>query len=539
MSSAPRILPAPFGAPGSLGRRFADLDPVAVELFSPVDGGTPGRASDHPPPSCRTAGLTADAFGHASGGSREKLEAILSGEGAFVTTGQQPCLFLGPLLVLYKAITAIELAAALERRHGRPVLALFWVASDDHDWEEVGTASLVDTTNALRSFRLVPPAGWERRSVGRATPGDAIVGLLDDVEQALPRSEFIDHYLTLLREAYRPTAPLGRAFGEALAGVLQGRQLVWLDSASSTVKRALAPFHRRALLEADAAGAAVASSTERVRRAGFEPQLAVPAGASNLFYDDGQARERVYVEEGEARWGRDGERCPVDELATEVERNPEAFGPSAALRPVAESCLLPVVASVLGPAEAGYWAQLPELFRWSGVSMPRTVPRTSWTMIEGKVADVLASLEVSPEELADGGRAVADRAVQEGRPAEIARALEELSASREAAFDRVTEAVAAELPGIRATAEKARANARKAAQLLEKAVDAAVRERQATLRQKVDKAALHLYPAGSPQERVLNPLYYLSRYGVEFLHALDREVRTAVEQYVARPDEGG
>jgi uncharacterized protein YllA (UPF0747 family) len=114
--------------------------------------------------------------------------------------------------------------------------------------------------------------------------------------------------------------------------------------------------------------------------------------------------------------------------------------------------------------------------------------------------------------------------------------LEEAETAREGAFDRILEALSAEMPGIRATAEKARAGARKAARQLEKAVDASVLERQSVLRRKIEKTALHFYPAGIPQERFLNPLYYLARYGPEFLESLDREVETAVEEYVARPD---
>ena len=34
------------------------------------------------------------------------------------------------------------------------------------------------------------------------------------------------------------------------------------------------------------------------------------------------------------------------------------------------------------------------------------------------------------------------------------------------------------------------------------------------------KAQLHLFPEGKPQERVLNPFYYLFRFGNPFMAAL-------------------
>jgi hypothetical protein len=243
MSGQPRLDRAAFGAPGSLGSRFAAGDPAAVNLFpselpAPSESGD-GVGAPALPPSCESAALAAEVFGASSPDSAAKLRSILAGEGALVTTGQQPCLFLGPLFVLYKAMTAIRLAATLERELGCPVLALFWVASDDHDWQEVGTTHLIDTSNVLRSFRLNPPDGREQLSVGRTMLDGSIHDLLEQIREVLPQSEFIARYMELFGDAYRPGRSIGRAFGEALTGVLGGRELVWLDSAALEVKRAL------------------------------------------------------------------------------------------------------------------------------------------------------------------------------------------------------------------------------------------------------------------------------------------------------------
>src|SRR5512138_45212 len=53
-----------------------------------------------------------------------------------IVTGQQACLFGGPLLVLYKALAALALAERLAATHDGPVVPIFWVASTDHDFAE-------------------------------------------------------------------------------------------------------------------------------------------------------------------------------------------------------------------------------------------------------------------------------------------------------------------------------------------------------------------------------------------------------------------
>jgi len=53
-----------------------------------------------------------------------------------IVTGQQAGLFGGPLYTLLKALTAIEVARDLETRTGTPVIPIFWIDSEDHDWDE-------------------------------------------------------------------------------------------------------------------------------------------------------------------------------------------------------------------------------------------------------------------------------------------------------------------------------------------------------------------------------------------------------------------
>src|SRR5437763_15691425 len=80
------------------------------------------------------------------GPARDRLAA---GEVLAVTTGQQPGLFTGPLYTVYKALSAIALAQRLERDRGVPVVPVFWVAGDDHDFAEANHASFLNAAGAL------------------------------------------------------------------------------------------------------------------------------------------------------------------------------------------------------------------------------------------------------------------------------------------------------------------------------------------------------------------------------------------------------
>ena len=66
-----------------------------------------------------------------------------------IVTGQQPNLLVSPLYVILKAMTAWHLATRLEAESGRPVVPIFWVASDDHDFEELRACRIWSLSRGL------------------------------------------------------------------------------------------------------------------------------------------------------------------------------------------------------------------------------------------------------------------------------------------------------------------------------------------------------------------------------------------------------
>lgn len=522
-AETPELLPRELSPEGTLAGDYLQGREGALELFPP-GARVPGEVGEDRTPRASVTGadarLEADDLEVSSPEARRRLERILEGEGVLVTTGQQPVLFLGPLYVLYKALTALETARRLEEA-GTPALALFWVASDDHDWPEVGRTRILDTGNELRTLELEAPPGREGRSVGpTALPGE-VEGLVDDMAELLPSSEFVSACLESIRDAYHPGATVGGAFADLLRAVLAGRDFALLDSASAAVREAALPLVTEVLADAPSVEGALAEGARRVGESGYEPQAPHQEGGLPLFLDREEGRTRLFLAGGErVRLGRDGGTASREELRALARREPGRFSPNVALRPVLESWLLPAARTVVGPSEIAYWAQLPPLFGWAGVPMPAVAPRLGWTVLESKVGKVLEKLDVAPAALEDGGDALVERITEEGRPRGVEEALRRARSRVGEALEDVEEAVAQDLPGIRSAVGAARHEVFAALSGLGGAVDDRVRERRRVLVRQVRKAAVHLHPRGEPQERVQSPFYYLSRYGPAFVEAL-------------------
>lgn len=526
----PRLEPRRLAAPGSLAGDLLEGAPAALDLLP--DGALPTAAGVLPPgaptAAVRTgdaAGLPADLLRTAGPGADRRLEEVLEGEGVLVTTGQQPLLFLGPLYVLHKALTAVAVAGAL-REAGTPALALFWVAGDDHDWREVGRTRVLDRENRLRTVTLDPPGEREGRAVGPTPLDEGIGDRIDEMFDLLPDSEFAPEYLDLFREAYRPGRSVAEAFGRGLAGVLPDVAFAWLDASSPAVRRRAAPLYRRVLLASEDVEEAFLADTRAVEEAGYEPPIHRDGGGLPLFVDRPAGRSRVLREgDDRLRVGREGDPVPRDHLLEELEAHPERFSPNVVLRPVLASWLLPTAATVLGPGELAYWTQLPATFGWAGVPFPGLVPRDGWTVVEDKVGKVLEKLGAGPDDFEDGGGALVRRVRERGRPPRTEEALADARRAVGEAMDGVEAAVAEELPGLRSAVGAARHEAFQVLERLQQAVDGRVEEQNEVLLRQIRKAAAHLWPDGRPQERVLSPLYYLTRYGSAFVRLLAERAR--------------
>jgi len=517
------LLPRAVGAPGGLADALLRGDGPVV--FPNVAGagsrlGTPGR-------------LEATAFGTTSPALRERLERVLRGEGLVVTTGQQPVLFLGPLYVVYKALTAIRLAEWLERRLEVPVVPVFWIASDDHDWHEIGQCTVLSPDGELETVRLDPPDGFEGRSAGPAPLGPEISTLCYTIEQLLPESDFTPDYLQLFRDTYAPGHTVSEAFAGALSGLLRGEEFAWLDASGQALKTAAAGFFERLLEAAGPTIEAAAAGADALTAAGYEPPIATIPDALPLFYDGGDGRHRIVRTEAGFAAGADGPAAPAGEWSDRLRASPERFSPNVSSRPVLESWLLPVAATVLGPGEIAYWAQLAPLFELLEVPFPAVQRRAAWLVVEPRTRRTLERYGLQPEELADGGDAAVERLTADSRPPAVGRALGGLRGAIGSALGPLDEAVAAEVPGLRGAVGKSRKALFDAVAELEKAVDQEARRAHETDVARIRRTAGQLFPGRGSQERTLSPLYFLSRYGDAFLEAAKEGTAEWLEDLLA------
>ena len=476
----------------------------------------------------------ADMLQPVSDEARRRLDEVVTGNGFVVTTGQQAGILGGPLFTIYKALSAVALADALQERLGVAVLPVFWVASEDHDWAEIRDLHLLDTGNRLHRLELADPTGGDGSAPGpsmaRRRLGEDVRALIEQAREILPPTDFRDALLERFGAAYAPGTSVADAFARLLADLLASTPIALIQASDPALKRASIPVLRRELEQGAAHEAVLRRRTEEFRAAGYEPQVAIAAGAENVFYESEHGRERlVRGEDGWTTRGR-GLRLEREAALAELESDPARFSPNVLLRPVVESAILPTLAYVGGPAEVRYFAQTGCLFEAHGVGMPIVVPRASLTVVETKNRKVLDKLELRLADLAIPEQDLAARLMADEMPSDVGEALKRLRSAIGEGYGALAEAVKQIDPTLKGPVGSARSSAFSELGDIEKRVMRGLKAQNEIALEQIAKARVNLYPGGKPQERVLNPLQYLVRYGDAFIGQVREAIRYELDR---------
>jgi bacillithiol synthase len=451
--------------------------------------------------------------------SDERREAWISEGGLMVTTGQQPALFGGPLYSVYKALGALRLARELETKLKRPVIPVFWVADEDHDWAEADHTYLLDRENVAHRITVSDPGAGDRML--HRIPLDAgIAKSLDAFTQLLPQSEFSDTYLKRLRECFMEGRTLSEGFLELMEGLLAPLGICFTHASRPELKAASRALHFRELSSNEKSEALLIRRAAELEAAGFGTQVTVMEGGVNLFLEGPGGRERLYRTEAGFRLNHSNQELSTEDIRARVDADPLAISPNVLLRPVVESEVFPTVSYVAGPGELAYFAQIAGLFEAHDILMPLITPRPSFTVVEGKVAKVLGKFGMEVEGLSKPFHEVASEIARDEVPEDVRKALGALRAGIGEGVGNLLGAATKVDPTLKGPVSHLRGQAfQQISEVEKKIVQSVKRENEIALAQ-LEKAQRNLFPEGKPQERVLNPHHYLARYGNSFLEEL-------------------
>ena len=445
-----------------------------------------------------------------------------------VVTGQQAGAFGGPLFSLLKAITAIRLARRAAADLDTPAVAIFWIDAEDHDWEEIASATVLDAQLQPRTITLPPPEGAGDRPVATLRLDARVADAIDVLGATLARTDFTDWTLDLVRSAYRPGAGMVEAFATCLESLLGPHGLIVFDAADPDAKPLLADLFQREIAAPGHTAALAARAGEALSARGHSPQVVPQAGSLSLFVID---PERKPIRRDGEQFVAGERRLTAAALADAAASSPQQFSPNVLLRPVAQDTLFPTICYVAGPSEVAYLGQLREVYEHFGIPMPLIHPRATATLVDSATHRFLAKYDIPFEALQAQDESALNRLLETQLPKTVERALADADQALDAALRQVIDALPAVDPTLAGAGKTTLGKIEHEMRNLRGKVIQAIKRRDETLRRQFTRAQAQTFPQGHPQERALALAYFLNLYGPAVIDRLLQELPLDLGQH--------
>jgi bacillithiol biosynthesis cysteine-adding enzyme BshC len=449
---------------------------------------------------------------------------LFLGDETVVITGQQPGLFTGPLYTVYKAITAILLSKKIHDRFGARCVPVFWIAGDDHDFEEVRSVNVLSRLNDVQTFAYSPEANVDGLPMSKVPLEPSLHTMIDDLASSVTGSEFRDEIARFLHESLEASSSLSDWTARIMSRLFRDTPLIMFTPEIPAARKLAASVLEREVRDPLVSTMLLNDAGQRLRALDFHQQVVKGDTECNFFLEVNGKRCKI-VFENEAYCAPEASTSfSIEELTQILHSAPERFTPNVALRCIAQQHLFPAAAYVAGPGEIAYWAQLKPLFRHFGKEMPIVYPRSRCMITNAKCKQIMADYGFTLEDVSGPVDALHERALR------VASRAPAQDAAKRGGADvlRAIEAMAAELDPLNSTAAgMARKFAERAGsefERIERAIAKADEEHVSTVRKQVQRVCSTLFPSRKPQERILNIFSFLFEYGWGLIPRLMKEI---------------
>jgi len=452
-----------------------------------------------------------------------RIDTLRQEHAVVVIAGQQAGVLTGPLYTIHKAIHLIQAAKQLEQEHGVPVVPVFWIAGEDHDWDEINHVYL-PAGEGLKKFRLDLAKTGKTSASMMPVDFDASSAFLTAFFDGMTETE---HTAGLRRLAEETAAAAGNVadwFAKIMASLFGKHGLVFVESSLPFVRELERPVFQQIIQQNEVLGSLLLRADEQIKQNGYQPQLAIEENQAHVFiYEEGQRlllerkQDQFTTKDGRYQYSR-------EQLLTLLETDPTRFSANVVTRPLMQEHLFPTFAFIGGPGEVAYWAYFHHVFAHFGYQLPIVLPRMSLTLVEGSINRHLQQLDLPVTQVLHGFADWKEAWLKQIKTdAQAEQLLTRFAATREELlrqYQPLVQEVVSFDPGLEELAEKNTARLLEQVDFLQQKVEQSLRNRHEVTLTRMQRVEQALLPEGRWQERVYSYFLYANKYGPELIDRL-------------------
>jgi bacillithiol synthase len=464
------------------------------------------------------------------------IDQLVDPRALVVATGQQCVLFGGPLLILLKAVALAKAAVWLEKELNRPVIPIFWIAADDHDFPEINSTWLAAKSGELTMLSYNADSGGKPASDILLDDSGQLTALLDSLKSSLGESEFTPWLYDILHRAYAPGKSFVDSFGTYMAAITGDLGIPMFSPSDPDVKQLSSDFFEKLLTRQAELHEVITATNREIVQHGYHIQAEKSDDSMHLFMHT-PSRNAIH---------RNGDGCicgekrfALSELSVLVREKSWQFSTDVITRPILQSHLFPVVSQIGGPSEIAYLAQINPLFRVFDLATPYYIARPSATLLERRPAKQMHDYGIAFDELPGDVETVINRVMAKSFPKDVELHMRHMSTGVNEAFHADLESIISFDPALAEFAKQSYGKIDFTMKSFQEKIFSSHKRKQKETRERIYRLWNVLFPNRALQERVINSNYFLARYGTAMVKMLydQLSIHEAAHQLIRIGDE--
>ncbi|CAG9619812.1 bacillithiol biosynthesis cysteine-adding enzyme BshC [Sutcliffiella rhizosphaerae] len=458
----------------------------------------------------------------ADSATMQNITRLTDEDALVVIGGQQAGLMTGPLYTISKIVSIIKLAKEQEKQLGVPVIPVFWIAGEDHDFQEVNHVYSPKHTEMEKLSFSIKGSGKKMVS-DLSFDKEAMEKWVKEVIKAFGETEYTNDVIAHLETAIHDSNNIVDFFAYIITSLFKGTGLVLVNASDSRLRKIETPFFQEMLNNHEKITSGILQSQQELNELGFNPLLEVDEDSMNLFYHQNGERELIYRSENgsyalskHSNWS-----ISIEELHKLIEEYPEKFSNNVVTRPLMQELLFPTLAFIGGPGEISYWAELKRCFESLYMEMPPVVSRISLSFLERDIESAMQDIEESLQDILMSGLEEKKKAwLNQEELHQMNENLSNFQQQYGEVHKKFREVGNAMEPHLEHVFEKNWRLIDRQFDFIQRLIERSAYEKHEHIMKKFEKVELALRPGKMPQERVWNIYYFINKYGMDFVQRL-------------------
>ncbi|MFS0861383.1 bacillithiol biosynthesis cysteine-adding enzyme BshC [Fredinandcohnia sp. 179-A 10B2 NHS] len=436
-----------------------------------------------------------------------------------VIGGQQAGVLTGPLYSIHKIISIIKLAKEQEEKLQIPVIPVFWIAGEDHDFAEINHVYINDPNKGI-SKKAVP-----QRHIGKSMVSsinlekEHLSAWVESIFETFGETNYTNELLHRLTTYIENSQTYVDFFIQIINDLFGETGLVLVDSGSSQIRN-LEQTNFKTLIEKNKEiHDALISQQEKISKCQYPKTIDMNENSANIFYHlNGERVLLEYNKEHDVFSGKNNE-CILctEEILQIAAENPEQLSNNVVTRPVMQELLFPTLAFISGPGEISYWAELKQVFSVMGIKMPPVVPRLMITLLERPIESTIGDLGLTIEGALTGELAKVKSNWLNNHTGDVEHLIADAKKEVEQIHKKIRMAALNIDQGLSELLVKNADLIQSQFDFLQMTINRRFLHKNEVEIKKYDRIETSLIPLGAPQERIWNIFYYLNKYGTNFV----------------------